>query len=135
MVGLVPVAGLTFSRPFQKGHPMEHGPTPLNIGNVCGGAVNEVFERELQEVLKNIADPNTPAAAKRKIVLEFTFNPGHTREVAEVEFKCISKTVPTSSVKGNIFLSKRHGSVLAFARDPRQEEMFKSEPPATPQPQ
>lgn len=114
---------------------MFDGPVPLNIGNVCGGAVNEVFERELQEVLKNIADPNTAATSKRKITLEFVFAPGSTREVAEVEFRCTSKTAPTSSVKGNIFLSKRHGSVLAFARDPRQEEMFKTEKPATPQPQ
>lgn len=114
---------------------MHDGPTPLNIGNVCGGAVNEVFERELQEVLKNIADPNTPADARRKIVIEFVFSPGKTREVADVEFRCTSKIAPTAAVSGTIFLSKRHGSVLAFARDPRQEEMFKQEPAASPKAQ
>lgn len=111
------------------------GPIPLNIGNICGGAVNEIFERELQEVLKNISDPNTPAKAKRKIVLEFSFEPGKTRESAEVEFKCVSKTVPTTSVSGSIFMQKRHGSVQAYAHDPRQDALFKSEEPATPQPQ
>jgi hypothetical protein len=111
---------------------IEDGPIPLNIGNVCGGAVDEVFQREMTEVLKNIADPNTPAESKRKIVLEFTITPGHTREVAEIEFRCASKIVPATSAKGSIFLAKRHGSVQAFTRDPRQETLFKQEPAASP---
>lgn len=114
---------------------MHDGPVAVNIGNICGGAVPEVFERVLTEVLENIADINTNPTAKRKISLEFVFTPGHTREVSEVEFRCSSKTAPTTSVKGNVFLSKRMGSVQAFARDPRQEEMFKTEKPATPSPQ
>lgn len=111
---------------------MLDGPVPVNIGNICGGSVDERFGRELAEVMKNIADLNTNPTAKRKITLEFVITPGHTREVAEVEFRCTSKLAPASSQKSNMFISKRMGSVQAYARDPRQEEMFRNEKPASP---
>lgn len=108
-------------------------PAELNIGNICGGAVPEVFERELREILANISDPNTPANAKRSIVFEFKFEPSSSREVAEVTFLCKSKLAPVTSVTGNIFLSRRTGKVRAFANDPRQEALFAEEKPESPQ--
>jgi hypothetical protein len=58
----------------------------MNIGNICKSAVPEVFEHALQQVLKNISDPNTDAKQKRTIVLKFVFKPSDSREVGDVTF-------------------------------------------------
>jgi hypothetical protein len=76
----------------------------VNLGNLCGGAIEEVFQREFAAVLANIADVNTDAEAKRKIVLEFTIAPFEDRSGAQVTFACKSKTVPTRKDRGRWWL-------------------------------
>ena len=62
-----------------------------NIGNLCGGAIPEVFDRTLEQVMKNIADINCPAEQKREITLKISFKPAENRELGEVSFKCEAK--------------------------------------------
>ena len=102
--------------------------TELSLDNICGGAVGELFNREVLEVLENIADINTDEKAKRVITLQFTFAPYKDRSGAEVECKVTSKTAPTDSVTGNVFFSKATGALKAYARDPRQDELFRQMP-------
>jgi uncharacterized protein YdhG (YjbR/CyaY superfamily) len=106
--------------------------TELNIGNICGGAVPEVFEREVQEILENIADLNTKPDAKRQITLTFDFAPGPDRKSAVVLFSCKSKQVGVEPKGGTIFFSKRLGKISAFTEDPRQDRLFAKEAPASP---
>jgi hypothetical protein len=110
---------------------VEDEPISLNIGNICGGAVPEVFDREIKEVLENIADVNTEAEAKRQITLTFDFAPGPDRRSAIVRFSCKSKGAPVNSVAGTVFFSKKIGGMQAFTEDPRQAALFAKEPPAT----
>lgn len=99
----------------------------VNLGNICGGAVEEVFQRELESVLTNIADINTNAEQKRKITLEFTLKPFEDRSGAQVEFACKSKTAAVSTVKGTMFL-QRHGLVMvAVPHDPKQQRLFSAD--------
>ena len=53
----------------------ENEPIPINIGNICDGALVEAFEVELAKVIKNIMDPNTEAKAKRSITMTVDFHP------------------------------------------------------------
>lgn len=102
----------------------------MNIANVCRGSVPEVFDRALTEAFRNIQDINTPAEAKRKIVLEFELEPSATREVGEVRFKCTTKLPGVSTVSGNFFLATSTcGDVRGYARDPKQDELFAERPP------
>ena len=39
----------------------------VSLSNLCNGAIEEVFQREWAEVMRNIGDVNTPAEAKRKV--------------------------------------------------------------------
>ena len=39
----------------------------INLSNLGNGAAKELFERELDRVLKDILDPNTEATAQREI--------------------------------------------------------------------
>lgn len=98
----------------------------VNLGNLCGGAIEEVFQREFASVLANIADVNTNAEAKRKITLEFTITPFEDRSGAQVTFACKSKTVPVEAVKGTVFLERKGLSFVAVPHDPKQIRMFDS---------
>jgi hypothetical protein len=100
----------------------------LSISNVCGGAVEEVFQRELDLVLKNIADPNTNPEAARAITLEFKIKPFKDRSGAQVEFACKSKMAGIDTVKGTMFLQRSGNSVTAVAHDPRQARLFNPAP-------
>lgn len=99
----------------------------MNIGNVARGSVPEVFEHALQQVLKNISDPNTSATQKREIVLKFTFKPSESREVGEITFQCSEKLASIKAAVGNFFLSRRGNEVRGYARDPKQDDLFKEE--------
>lgn len=104
---------------------------PLTLLNICGGAAAEVFDRELQQVLANIADINTSAAKSRKITLTFDLKPYSDRSAAEINFTCTSKLAPVAPVTASAFIVRQGGEVRAFANDVRQEEMFPpDEPPA-----
>jgi hypothetical protein len=96
----------------------------VNLSNLCGGAVEEVFQRELAQVLANIADVNTDPEAKRKLVLEFTIKPFEDRSGAQVTFDCKSKTVPVQEIKGTVFLQRQGLVMVAVPHDPKQIRLF-----------
>jgi hypothetical protein len=103
---------------------MDSKPEEVSLSNLCGGAIEEVFQREFAQVLANIADVNTDPEAKRKITLEFTILPFEDRSGAQVTFACKSKTVPVEAVKGTVFLERRGLVMVARPHDPKQQRMF-----------
>src|SRR5262249_27371386 len=107
----------------------------INIGSICGGALPEVFQKAVQQVLENCADINYPAEAVRAISITVKFKPSESREVGEVAFNVITKLPSVKPAKGNFFLSKRLGAVRGYCRDPRQDQLFRSEPTSSPQAQ
>jgi hypothetical protein len=98
----------------------------VSLSNLCGGAIEEVFQREFAQVLANIADVNTNPEAKRKISLEFTITPFEDRSGAQITFACKSKTVPVEAVKGTVFLQRRGLVMVAVPHDPQQARLFDS---------
>jgi hydrogenase maturation factor len=112
---------------------MEHdGPVELNIGNICGGAVPEIFEHEMTRLLKNVADLNTEPDASRCITLEFKVKPSPDRKSAVVRFICKSKLAGVNSVAGSMFMSTAQGEIRAFTEDPRQTALFAAQPSVVP---
>src|ERR1700683_610649 len=101
----------------------------VSLGNLCNGAIEEVFQREFATVLANIGDVNTDPEAKRKITLEFTLEPFADRSGAEVTFACKSKTIPVNCVKGTVFLQRKGLVMVAIPTDPRQGRMFDGQLP------
>jgi len=79
----------------------------LTLANFGNGAVNEVFDRELQRVLKDIMDPNTEATAQREVNLKIVIKPDEERDLGVVGVKASSKLAGSRA-----FISK-----LAFGRD------------------
>ena len=66
---------------------------PLKIETLYGGGAIERLQEEIQRVIANICDPNTPAKKVRKIKLELVVKPNEQRNMAEV-------VVNTSSIPG-----------------------------------
>lgn len=110
---------------------MHEGPVSLNIGNICGGAVPELFEHEVRKMLKNVADVNTDPEAKRSITFKFTFKPAPDRKSAVVKLDCTAKHAGVNSVAGSVFMSSAHGEVQAYTEDPRQATLFAAEKPVS----
>lgn len=98
--------------------------TEIDITTICGGGVNEVFQREFQEVLANIADPNTDSEGTRKLTLTFTLKPHEDRSGAQVFFTCKSALQPVVVAKSPVFLSRHTGMLKAYAVDQRQGSLF-----------
>lgn len=47
----------------------------ITLENMCGGSVQEKFNRALKRVTENILDPNMDPEKKRTITIKFTFVP------------------------------------------------------------
>jgi len=101
---------------------MEH--EAITITTICNGGVPEVFERELREVLANIADPNTEASKSRGLTLRFVFKPLDDRSGAVVSFACKSILQPVKVATSPVFLSRHSGELKAYSLDTRQVSMF-----------
>jgi hypothetical protein len=102
----------------------------IELSNICGGAVEELFQRELSEVLGNIGDVNTNPESKRKITLEFTLKPFEDRSGAQIEFTIKSKQAAVNSVKGTMFLERRGTTMVAIPHDPKQNTLFRQSDPS-----
>ena len=57
---------------------------PLKIETLYGVGAVERLQEEIQRVIANICDPNTPAKKARKIKLELVVKPNEQRNMAEV---------------------------------------------------
>lgn len=99
-------------------------PETISLATICHGSVPEIFERELNEVLKNIADTNTAPEKARSITLKFTVKPTEDRSGADIDFSCRSSLQPVKLVKSRMFLSRHTGLLKAYAQDQRQVQMF-----------
>lgn len=96
----------------------------LDLNNICEGSLPELFERELQAVLANIADVNTDSRKKRSISIDLTFTPFKDRTGAEVELRVVSKVAGNETVSSNVFIHKTADKTYALPRDARQQEIF-----------
>lgn len=94
----------------------------ITLGTLAGGAVEERFTDELQNVLKNIMDPNTDWKSKRKINLAITFEPTEDRDFSRVTFNVKSVLSPQKTVTTALYIGK-DGKGRAVA-----EEMMKQSP-------
>jgi hypothetical protein len=96
----------------------------LSIGNICNGALPEIFNRDLEKILENINDPDTDADKKRSMTIELTFIPFSDRSGASVELKTKMKLVGVPAVTATVFIGKHEGRLVAVPKDEHQKELF-----------
>lgn len=93
----------------------------VQLDTLNNGQVVALFDRELAEVLANIADENTSAKAKRDITIKIAIRPEEDRESATVEVSAKSSVAPVKPSKSfAVFSMDRNGKVSAYQTDPKQ---------------
>ena len=99
----------------------------LEIGR---GAMLERFDYELERIIDNILDPNTPATKPRKIQLTLTLTPDADR--MQIKHECVVKSAPqpTNPISGATALMRRGGQmslVELVPQIPGQGDMYGGE--------
>lgn len=92
----------------------------MDLMNLMDGAAAELFEAELERVVKNIMDPNT-GGEKREINLKFIVKPNERKDEVAIDVTCNSKV---SAAKG----FTTHASIGAIAGRGVAHEYSKQRP-------
>ena len=86
----------------------------LKLQELAGGALQELFENDLEKVLANLYDKNTSAKKKRKLVMELKMVPtDESREVITVEIDTKTTLAPVEGVTTKIMLDKDGNKLVA----------------------
>ena len=94
------------------------------LENIADGVAKELFAHELEQVAKNINDPNCNWEGKRKITLEFTFAPDRDRREIKILVQSKSLLEPIRGHGRTVFLGKHNGKETIFAQDTLQTTFF-----------
>lgn len=78
--------------------------TNIKLSEFAGGAVDERFNLELQEVLKNINDLNTDPTKKRKITITVTMTGNDDRDLSSVLVEAKTVLVPAMGISSTLIL-------------------------------
>lgn len=92
----------------------------VTLDNLGGGAVLEMFEDALQQVLDNIMDPNTKPTSVREVTLKIKIKPDEDRELAQVEVLPSVKLANVNAYPTQLFLGKDGGKAVATEYNPKQ---------------
>lgn len=76
----------------------------LDPSKLAGGAVSERLEIEMQKVLENVADPNTPWKKKRKIQITVTVDPNEKRDLGTVAIDVKTTLAPAHAIPATIMI-------------------------------
>lgn len=98
----------------------------LSLSNLGDGGALELFDVALQEILKNIQDPNTDAGAARSITLTVTFKPDKSRDLGLCKYKVVPKLAPIAEQETRIFLPQQpdaSGVYYATEHNPKQPNL------------
>lgn len=96
----------------------------MTLTNVCRGQAVELFARELEGVMENIADTRTPAAAERKITVTITIKPDEQRRELKVSAAANSSLAKKGGSSAMAFISKDgDGKLRLTNNDPKQFEL------------
>lgn len=99
----------------------------LTLDNVGGGAAPELFQHELEKVLANIRDVNTPAKKARTITLSIAFLPKEDRQGNRREMDVVVASrcslAPVKQATSYAFIEGSGPSLKATTDDYRQAEL------------
>jgi hypothetical protein len=105
------------------------GMEPVGYNNIGCGAAEEKFNVELEKVLRNIQDPNTPWNTAREITLKVIIKPEENRIDANIVIEAKSKLAPQKIFPSKIFIGKD------VAGKPEAHEINSKDMPLFPKPE
>lgn len=106
----------------KESYHMEEQPVALpTLGN---GALNELFDRELERVVTDILDLNSEPSAVRTITVKVAIKPDENRNFGQVGLSVSSSLGKPKPVGTQMFFGRKDGKVIAVEGIPAQSEMF-----------
>lgn len=78
----------------------------FDLQEVAGGALQEKINRELQKVLNNMMDPNTPWKNKRQITIKMTLEQNEDRDDCKADIQVETKLAPVKSIETRFSLGR-----------------------------
>lgn len=86
-----------------------------DLSEFANGAVQEAFNRAMQEVFQNMQDVNTPYKPTRSINIKITFEQNEARDDMNVDVKVDRKLVSATAIKTKMAIAKdlRTGRIIA----------------------
>lgn len=87
----------------------------IDLNQIGNGALKSRFNREMEKVVKNMKDPNTPYKDVRKITITLTFKQDEERNAAACTVEVNSKLAKTKSFETNFGIGQdlKNGQYLA----------------------
>ena len=94
---------------------------PLELKEMAGGALQEKANQALQEVFKNMQNPNTPWKNKRAVTIKMAFIQNEDRDDSTCEISVETKLAPVKPVETKFSLGKdiKTGEVEAVEYGPQ----------------
>ena len=92
----------------------------LNLRNMGRGAAMEIFDRAFEKLIRNSLDPNTPATAKRRIIMTFTFKPNEDRSFSPIQVDTEIKLAQDKPFITQIFFGMDANGIKASEYNPKQ---------------
>lgn len=91
---------------------MENIPV-ICLEEIAGGALQEIAQKAIAEVVANMQDPNTPWKAKRVVTIKLGFTQNEERNDATVQISVEKKTAPVKPVETKFSIGKdlRNGQI------------------------
>ena len=87
----------------------------VNLEELVGGGLQEVFAKAMEEVVENMQNPNTPYKNKREITIKLKFEQNEDRDDAAVDISVTTKLAPVKPMATRMAIGKdlRTGKVYA----------------------
>lgn len=87
----------------------------VNLEELVGGGLQEVFAKAMEEVVENMQNPNTPYKNKREIAIKLKFEQNEDRDDAAVDISVTTKLAPVKPMVTRMAIGKdlRTGKVYA----------------------
>ena len=95
----------------------------VTLDTLGRGAALELFQREFNNVLENIMDPNTSDIAKRSITLKVEIKPDADRSMGAVSIQCKSALAPVKDCMTRMFFQKKNGQISAAEHNLNQPDL------------
>ena len=86
----------------------------IALATIANGALEELFENELDKIVENINDPNTSIKKARKIVMELKFLPvDDNRDLVGVEINTKTTLAPTEGTSTKMVICEDGNKLVA----------------------
>lgn len=89
----------------------------ISLQEIAGGALQENSQKAIEEVIKNMQDPNTPWKNKREIVIKLKFTQNEDRDDSRCEITVEKKLAPVKPMETKFAIAKDLTTGEVFAEE------------------